>query len=77
MPSFQNLVLQELGRAKAEYPKMTSLHEGYAILLEEVEELWAEIKKKPSERSKSQILQESIQVGAMIQRLVEDCEVLP
>ncbi|MCL4435792.1 MAG: hypothetical protein M1503_11530 [Thaumarchaeota archaeon] len=36
----------EYHRAYNKFGDFSSLHEGYAVLLEEVEELWAEIKKK-------------------------------
>ena len=42
-------VLNEYGRAGETYDEFNSPHEGYAVLLEEVDELWDEIKndKKP------------------------------
>jgi hypothetical protein len=36
----------EYDEAISKYGDFKSLHEGYAILLEEVDELWEEIKKK-------------------------------
>lgn len=53
------------------YPPMRSLHEGYAILKEEVDELWDSIKYK--KQNKSNIRREAIQVAAMALRLVVDC----
>lgn len=72
MSLFSYRVACELHRARRDFPKMASLHEGYAILLEEVEELWEEIKKNPRKRDLSKVLEEAIQVGAMVQRLAED-----
>ena len=42
-------VLNEYRRAGETYDEFTSPHEGYAVLLEEVDELWDEIKndRKP------------------------------
>ena len=45
-----NDVRKELEEAFIAYPSMHSAHEGYAIILGEVDELWDEVKKKPSRR---------------------------
>lgn len=51
-----------------------SAHEGYAIIKEEFDELWDEIKKRESVRSKEKMAEEAIHTGAMILRfLVEIC----
>lgn len=42
---------------------MRGAHEGYAILLEEVDELWDEVKKKNPD--KERMRKEAIQIGAM------------
>jgi hypothetical protein len=75
---FQALVQEELdsARYKHGYPPFNSLHEGYAILLEEVEELWAEVKKKPSKRDRRRLCEVAVQVAAMVQRLAEDLGLL-
>lgn len=52
----------ELMRAKAKFPELlNSAHEGYAVLKEEVDELWDDVKanKKPES------VVEAIQVAAM------------
>lgn len=64
-------VLTELSRARAKFPAFNSAHEGYAVLLEEVEELKAEVfwgKTSRNERMRS----EAIQVAAMALRFIED-----
>ena len=61
----------EVKRAREMYPRFNSTHEGYAILLEEVEELWDEIKQKQSDNLK--LRTEAIQVGAMAIRFIQDC----
>jgi len=49
-------------------------HEGYAVLLEEVDELWEEIKKKQGTPNRiKNIREEAIQVAAMAIRLIHDC----
>jgi len=62
----------ELGRAQAKHAPMHSVHEGYATILEELDELWEEVKKKPKNRSIEQLRNEAIQVGAMALRFVVD-----
>ena len=63
---------RELERARALFPPMVSCHEGYAILLEEVDELWDEVKMHQSARSIEMMRKEAIQVAAMALRFVED-----
>lgn len=67
-------VWQELKRATANYGPMHSEHEAYAIIKEEIEELWDEIKKKPSQRSKDKMREEAVQTMAMLARFIIDCD---
>lgn len=61
-------VRNEVLRATAKFPPFNSAHEGYAVLLEEVDELWDEVKaNNPSKQEK-----EVIQVGAMAVRFLMD-----
>ena len=63
------LIVNEYDRAITMYGPFASAHEGYSVLLEEVDELWDEIKKNgPTERVKA----EAIQVAAMAVRLIHD-----
>lgn len=66
-------VASEVVHATAEYPPMNSLHEGYAVILEELDELWDEIKKKPRTRNLDHLYTEAVQTAAMLVRLAEDC----
>lgn len=61
----------EYERAAAKFPKFNSAHEGYAVLLEEVDELWDEVKKNP--RNATAMRTEAIQVAAMAMRFLIDC----
>jgi NTP pyrophosphatase (non-canonical NTP hydrolase) len=66
---------KECFRARAQYPQFHSAHEGYAVLLEEVEELWDEVKKSPKKRDPAAMREEAIQVAAMALRfLVDVCD---
>ncbi len=56
-------VTWELERAEAEFPAFNSCHEGKAVIQEELDELWDEIKKK--NKNMAQIEKEAIQVAAM------------
>ena len=73
MSGFPYAVEVELARARLNNSAFNSLHEGYAVLLEELDEVWEEVKRKPSERDLNLLLSEIVQVGAMAQRLAEDC----
>src|ERR1035437_1307062 len=58
----------ELGRAMEKFPAFKSRHEGYAVILEELDELWQEIKHGSPERAR----EEAIQVAAMALRFLVD-----
>lgn len=66
-----SLVGNELARAQR-WPAMNSAHEGYAVLLEEVDELWEHVKVKQGERDVHEMAYEAIQVAAMAIRFVVD-----
>jgi hypothetical protein len=63
-------VATELTRATEIYGPIVSAHEGYAIILEELDELKAEIWKKNKDPYKMQ--EEAIQIAAMAMRFVID-----
>jgi hypothetical protein len=55
------------------YPSFNSAHEGYAVLLEEFDELWDEVKKNPTKRDPAAMRKEAIQVAAMAIRFAAEC----
>lgn len=69
-------VSRELTAVRHKYPgPFHTPHEGYAIMLEEVDELWAEVKKKPKNRSKRKMRGEAKQIAAIAIRFITDlCE---
>ena len=67
---YQLDVIKELEKASAKYPSFRSYHEGYAIIKEELDELWIEIKKK----DKDKVREEAIQLSAMCLRFLQDYE---
>jgi hypothetical protein len=72
MTQFEINVAIELQNAKAKYRPMASAHEGWAVIREEVDELWDEVKKKPSKRDTIAMYEELVQIAAMAQRMAED-----
>lgn len=60
--------LLELRSATAQFPPFNSAHEGYAILLEEVDELWDAIRANDIAHAH----REALQVAAMAIRLIRD-----
>ena len=64
-------VQNELFVAMGKFPRLNSYHEAYAVIMEEVDELWVEIKKKRADQDV--VRNEAIQVAAMAIRLILDC----
>lgn len=58
-------------RAQAKHAPMNSAHEGYAVLLEEVDELWDEVKRQT--RDPQAVYAELLHVAAMAVRMAVDC----
>lgn len=54
-------IVDEYMRARQKFPPFRSAHEGYAIILEEVDEMWAEIKANNTKLARK----ECVQVAAM------------
>ena len=63
-------VSEELDAALRKHAKLNSAHEGYAVILEELDELWDEIKVRQSKRRPKKMKREAIQVAAMAMRFV-------
>lgn len=64
-------VLAELAKARAKFGRFNSAHEGFAVLDEEHDELWDEVKANHPDRT-ARMRAEAIQVAAMAIRFVED-----
>ena len=61
----------ELGEAMSKFSKFNSNHEGYAVLKEEVDELWDNIKGNVAQELTRK---EAVQVAAMALRFLIDCQ---
>ncbi len=74
---FLQQVRIEVERARRKHP--TNIHnvaEGYAVILEELDEYWDEVKTQTSRRVKDDLLKELVQVAAMCMRTAEDCDLV-
>ena len=72
--NIQRLVEIEIIRAITKFDSFNNPHEGYAVLLEEVEELWENVKLNQKNPDRLRLIkQEAIQVAAMAIRLIHDC----
>jgi len=65
-------VLTEYINATRNFGSFNSAHEGYAVLMEEVDELWDEVKVNQTKRDTSKMKKEAIQVTAMGMRFLVD-----
>ena len=73
-----NKLIKEIKRefdfATSKFGSFNNAHEGYAVLLEEVDELWENIKLKQTDPYRTpSIVQEAIHVATMAIRLIYDC----
>jgi hypothetical protein len=67
-------VQDEIASAVKMWPPMNSAHEAYAVMLEEVDELWQHVRTKQKNRDLGAMRKEAIQVAAMAVRFaVEVC----
>ena len=65
------MILDEYNRAQR-WPAMNSAHEGFAVLAEEVDELWDHVKTRQPDRDIAAMTREAVQVAAMALRFLTD-----
>jgi len=70
MKKIISLVEKELNSAYDKFNDFNSYHEGYAVIKEELDELWDEVKKKKPDKEK--MGNELIQIIAMSIRFIQD-----
>lgn len=63
----------EAAEARAKFGPMHSAHEAYAILLEEVDELWEHVKVNQTKRDLEAMQKEAMQVAAVALRFAAEC----
>lgn len=61
-------ILAEANAARRKFAPFNSSHEGYAVIAEELDELWDDVKANDVEHS----IAEAVQVGAMALRYIAD-----
>lgn len=66
-------VFQEIGRAREKFGPFQSRHEAYAVILEDMDELWDLIKIPKEHASSASMAAEAIQVAAMAACFVVEC----
>ena len=66
----------ELARAMSLHPSYNSSHEAYAVILEELDEFWEEVRKKTEERSGDSMRTELLQIAATALRSVIDLDLV-
>ena len=62
----------EHNTAITKYPKFNSTHEGYAVIKEEVDELWDLVKVNKGVNGNGEFRKEAIQIAAMAVRFIID-----
>ena len=69
-----HVVVAELRDATTKFAAFHSAHEGWAVLMEEVDELWEVVKLNQSTPERNaRMRKEAIQVAAMAIRFLVDC----
>ena len=67
-------IAAEVERAKRHGEKFASLHEAYAVILEELDEVWEITRDKRCHRSALELRKEFIQLAAMAVKGLESIE---
>lgn len=74
--TFEELQAAELVRARAQHNRYNSAHEAYAVILEELDEFWEQVRMRKKDRSAGVMLTELVQVAVTAQRAAEDLGLL-
>lgn len=75
-PEFNDMienVINELEKARKTFPPFNSAHEGWAIVKEELDELWLEVRSNQKTPGRDErMAKEAIQIAAMALRFLVD-----
>lgn len=66
-------IAKEAERSEAFYGDFNSSHEAYAVMLEELDEVWEIVRKKSDKRDYEELKKELVQVCAMGVRFIKSC----
>lgn len=69
---FLDAVATEWQSASRAHAPINSAHEGYAVILEELDEFWEEVRKRRKDRRPLAMYSELVQVAAMAMRTALD-----
>ena len=69
---FTQQSMNEWGTACTKHPRFHSFHEGYAVLAEEVDELWDIVRQKDDDRDLDTAYAECVQIAAMAMRFATE-----
>jgi hypothetical protein len=72
MKQMMTAILTEYESASSKYPPFNSTHEGYAVIKEEIDELWDMVKTNKGLLGNSEMKKEAIQIAAMAMRFIKD-----
>lgn len=67
-------VQHELDRAISLHGPQRSAHESYAVILEELDEFWEEVRKRTNDRNRDHMREELVQIAAMAIRAIHDLD---
>jgi hypothetical protein len=74
---FARKVREELRYARGKHAPHRSPHESYAVLLDQMDRLWAAVRSKAGTGCHDVMLAEVARVAAMAQRFAEDLGLIP
>ncbi len=77
MKNFAEEVDNQYDRYRARGKQCVSWHDGHGQLLEELDEFWDEVKKRPTKRDRENALLELVQLAALARIVAEDLNLLP
>ena len=72
MQELLNEIAIEVSRAESLHAPINSVHEGYSVILEELDEFWEQVRLKRADRNPERMRRELIETAAMCIRTIRD-----